>query len=161
MGNGSFRDRGTGTYSTIKTRREVLRGSRKRRLEIERLEDLTPLSNSAIPQVALAIPPRRSIGTQVNFTVGFQNASTTTTGYAAYVDLILPRTGDAGPSPSNPDGITFASATYLGQTLTSTVLTFDAAGHATHLYTVSLGCADSGEFYPKTGIDSPDFLVFS
>ncbi len=26
--------------------------------------------------------------------------------------------------------------------------------------TVSLGCADSGEFYPKTGIDSPDSLVF-
>ncbi len=25
----------------------------------------------------------------------------------------------------------------------------------------SLGRADSGEFYPKTGIDSPDFLVFS
>ncbi|MGO9601742.1 MAG: hypothetical protein ACLP7Q_27535 [Isosphaeraceae bacterium] len=114
----------------------MLRGARKRRLEVERLEDLTLLSNSAIPQVALTIPTEALIGTQVNFTVGFQNASTTTTGYAPYVDLILPRTGDEGPSPSNPDGITFASATYLGQAITSTVLTFDAAGHATHPYAV-------------------------
>ena len=123
MGHNSFRGRDTGTYSARKTRREVSRGARKRRLEVERLEDLTLLSSSAIPQVALTIPPEALIGTQVNFTVGFQNASTTTTGYAPYVDLILPRTGDAGPSPSNPDGITFASATYLGQAVTSTVLT--------------------------------------
>jgi D-lactate dehydrogenase len=32
---------------------------------------------------------------------------------------------------------------------------------AAQLWTVSLGCADSGEFYPKTEIRSPDFLVFS
>ena len=31
----------------------------------------------------------------------------------------------------------------------------------TRTFLTSLGCADSGEFYPKTGIDSPDFLVFS
>lgn len=67
------------------------------------------------------------LGDQVSFVVNFSNASTTQVGFAPYIDLFLPATGKDGD-----DGVSFVSASYLGQGLAGQVVTFDAAGNATH-----------------------------
>lgn len=66
------------------------------------------------------------LGDSFTFTVNFTNASTQT-GFAPFINLAMPSTGRDGD-----DGVNFISATYLGQTLTSHVVTFDANGNATH-----------------------------
>ncbi|MDM0114790.1 VCBS domain-containing protein [Variovorax sp. J22R133] len=66
------------------------------------------------------------LGEQASFTVNFSNNSAQV-GYAPFIDVFLPATGKDGN-----DGVTFASATYLGQTLGANVVTFDANGNATH-----------------------------
>ncbi|WP_160122397.1 SdrD B-like domain-containing protein [Rhodovarius lipocyclicus] len=78
------------------------------------------------------------IGTTVTLGLRFDNAASgSDTGYAPYVNVILPTNGadgaGVGNSPVN-DGVTFVSATYLGAALESTLIQFDAAGHATHPY---------------------------
>lgn len=81
------------------------------------------------------------IGGQAQITVTFDNVPDATAGsnigYAPFIDLVLPKRGADGVAPgtvpSQPDdGVTFASATYLGGELSRTVLTFNAAGNATH-----------------------------
>ncbi|MGF6691824.1 VCBS repeat-containing protein [Metapseudomonas resinovorans] len=71
------------------------------------------------------------LGDTFNFNVTFTNI-TTDTGYAPFLDLFFPATGKDGAGAEIDDGITFVSATYLGQTLTTHVLTFDAHGQASH-----------------------------
>ena len=66
------------------------------------------------------------LGDQVTFNVSFANDSTQV-GYGPYVDLLLPSTGKDGN-----DGVTFVSASYLGQPVTAFVVTFDANGNAVH-----------------------------
>ena len=68
--------------------------------------------------------------------VDFKNASPTDAGYGPYVDVVLPATGTDGN-----DGIhyTAGSATYLGAAVHTTVLTFDALGHAVHPYAIDPG----------------------
>ncbi|MGJ7511974.1 VCBS domain-containing protein [Variovorax sp. GT1P44] len=68
------------------------------------------------------------LGGQFSFTLNFDNGSVQD-GFAPYVDLFLPATGSDG---DGDDGVTFVSASYLGQPVKSYVLTFDAAGNATH-----------------------------
>ena len=80
---------------------------------------------AAEPTAILTVPPRPMLGESMNFQVGFDNASTTDAGYGPFLDVVLPATGKDGN-----DGITFQSASYLGTSLTTTVLTFDAAGNA-------------------------------
>lgn len=67
-----------------------------------------------------------NIGDQFSFTVTFTNPGSPAA-FGPFVDLFLPATGRDGD-----DGITFESASYLGQTIKSFVMTFDAAGLATH-----------------------------
>ena len=83
------------------------------------------------------------LGSQFSFTASFSNAETTgQAGFAPFIDLILPATGKDGAGAEVDDGITFVSATYLGQTVTAYTLTFDAAGNATHpLATDATGAA--------------------
>ena len=102
--------------------RRVLRG---RRVDLERLESRELLA--AQPTAILTVPPRPMLGESMTFQVGFDNASTTDAGYGPFLDVVLPATGKDGN-----DGITFQSASYLGSSLSATVLTFDAAGHAVH-----------------------------
>ena len=71
------------------------------------------------------------LGDTFTFTVTFSN-STTDTGYAPFIDLFFPATGKDGAGAEIDDGITFVSATYLGQNLVAHVLTFDANGQASH-----------------------------
>ncbi|WP_448681009.1 VCBS domain-containing protein [Pseudomonas nicosulfuronedens] len=66
------------------------------------------------------------LGDQFTFDVIFSNPSTQV-GFAPYIDLFMPATGRDGN-----DGATFVSATYLGQAVTSYVITFDGSGNATH-----------------------------
>ncbi|WP_043362978.1 hypothetical protein [Belnapia sp. F-4-1] len=62
-------------------------------------------------------------------------ASGAETGYAPYIDLILPANGadgaGAGNTPVN-DGVSFVSATYLDASLQAKTIEFDATGRATH-----------------------------
>ena len=86
----------------------------------------------ASPTVALSGAATDALlGGTFSFTATFTNASTQA-GYAPFIDLILPATGKDGAGTEIDDGITFVSATFLGQTVTSYVITFDAAGNATH-----------------------------
>ena len=89
------------------------------------------LANAA-PTVTLSGTATEALlGGTFSFTASFTNPSTQA-GFAPFIDLILPATGKDGAGAEIDDGITFVSATYLGQTVTSYVLTFDAAGNATH-----------------------------
>lgn len=75
------------------------------------------------------------LGGNFEFTVNFSN-SASQAGFAPFIDLFLPATGkdglDTQAGAEIDDGITFVSASYLGQTLVSHVITFDANGQAIH-----------------------------
>ncbi|MFM0723404.1 VCBS domain-containing protein [Paraburkholderia strydomiana] len=66
------------------------------------------------------------LGNQFTFNVSLSNSSAQV-GYAPYVDLLIPATGKDGN-----DGVTFLSASYLGQVVTTFTITFDANGNAVH-----------------------------
>ncbi|MEO1551229.1 MAG: LEPR-XLL domain-containing protein, partial [Pseudomonadota bacterium] len=93
----------------------------------EPLEDRIVLDGD--PTVMITGPAQVDIGQQdVPLTLTFSNPDAEgDPGFAPYVDLILPDTGIDGD-----DGITFDSATFLGTTLTPTIVVFDAAGEAEH-----------------------------
>ncbi|SFC57905.1 VCBS repeat-containing protein [Pseudomonas citronellolis] len=96
-------------------------------LSASTLDHFQGLLADAAPTVSISMPDSDVlIGGQFTFTVDLNNASSQV-GYAPYVDLFLPATGKDGD-----DGISFVSATYLGQTVKSYVITFDANGNATH-----------------------------
>ncbi|MDG9925675.1 MULTISPECIES: VCBS domain-containing protein [unclassified Pseudomonas] len=71
------------------------------------------------------------LGNNFTFTVNFTNSSSQT-GFAPFIDLFLPATGKDGAGGATDDGVTFVSASYLGQSLVTHVITFDANGQATH-----------------------------
>jgi VCBS repeat-containing protein len=66
------------------------------------------------------------LGDRFNFTVNFSNTSGQE-GYAPFLTLFMPASGKDGN-----DGASFVSASYLGQTLVTHIVIFDAAGNATH-----------------------------
>ncbi|WP_170936120.1 VCBS domain-containing protein [Pandoraea sp. PE-S2R-1] len=85
------------------------------------------LLDNASPTVTLSSAAQDVLlGDQVTFNVSFSNTSSQV-GYAPYIDLLIPATGKDGN-----DGLSFVSATYLGQAVTSFVITFDANGNAVH-----------------------------
>ncbi|MBR0649618.1 isopeptide-forming domain-containing fimbrial protein [Roseomonas terrae] len=96
---------------------------------------------AAQPVTTISSDPTPLVGEQAHLTVTFQNqpdgSGGSDVGYAPYVDLVLPQNGADGAgvgstSPNENDGVTFVGATYLGQSVQSTVLEFDANGQATH-----------------------------
>ncbi|MCY4333694.1 MAG: isopeptide-forming domain-containing fimbrial protein [Litoreibacter sp.] len=94
----------------------------------ELLEDRIVLDG--VPDVSFEGPSAVDLGQQdVGYTLVFDNIGTDT-GYVPYVDLILP------PGEDGDDGVTFDSASFLGTPIATTVLTFDAAGEATHPFAV-------------------------
>jgi fimbrial isopeptide formation D2 family protein len=102
------------------------------RLQVDRLEERLALA--AIPTATVNGGAGTLIGQEIPLTVTFDNTATDPAdiGYSPFVDIVMPATGDAPPTPD--DGISFkpGSATYNGLSLTTTVLTFDTAGKATH-----------------------------
>ncbi|UPG95554.1 VCBS domain-containing protein [Luteibacter aegosomatissinici] len=90
-----------------------------------------PLAVAAAPGAAPTVTLSEAatdalLGGNVTFTASFDNTSAQV-GYAPYIDLFLPATGRDGD-----DGLSFVSATYLGQAVKTYTLTFDASGNATH-----------------------------
>lgn len=71
------------------------------------------------------------LGGTFNFIASFTNPSTQV-GFAPYIDLFIPATGKDGAGTEADDGVTFVSATFLGENIKSFTLTFDANGQATH-----------------------------
>ncbi|HUU35204.1 MAG TPA: hypothetical protein VMW48_14160, partial [Vicinamibacterales bacterium] len=99
------------------------------------LTTLVPVVAQAqpVPTAAVTPPATPLIGEPLVFPVTFDNTGSAT-GFGPYLDLVLPATGADGAGAALDDGITFASATFLGSPVTSVVLTFDAFGNATHPY---------------------------
>lgn len=85
------------------------------------------------PSVSLNVPAEAFIGSNVNFTVTFDNPDANDPGYGPLIDLIIPRNGADGSQNTNPplDGLTFVSATYLGSPIENTILTFPGSGGIT------------------------------
>jgi uncharacterized repeat protein (TIGR01451 family) len=82
-----------------------------------------------VASVSLSVPSQLRIGQDFSFTVIFANSSGET-GYGPIIDLILPTNGaDGNGNTSLPlDGITFASATYLGAPVTAVTKIFPGTG---------------------------------
>jgi len=88
---------------------------------------------SPLPTVKLDVDPSPLIGETIGFDVEFWNDAPLNTGYGPFVDLTMPMGADGY------DGLTFVSATYLGVTVESTVLTAaltDGKVCVTHPYAV-------------------------
>ncbi|MCO7515159.1 VCBS domain-containing protein [Pseudomonas guariconensis] len=108
---------------------EVRNGDIDKRIALSAtsLEQFQGLLADAAPTTSISMPGSDVlIGDTFTFEVSLRNAASQV-GYAPYVDLFLPSTGKDGD-----DGISFVGATYLGQAINSHVITFDAAGNATH-----------------------------
>ena len=108
-------------------------GSRRRRLGAEQLERRYVLD--AVPSAVINGPAATPLlGEEIPLVVTFDNtaANPADIGYSPFVDIVMPKMGDAPPAPEN--GIAFkpGSASYEGRSLQTTVLTFDAAGQAVH-----------------------------
>ncbi len=93
------------------------------------------LALAAVPSATITGPDLSAlIGQEIPLTVTFDNtaADPADIGYSPFVNIVMPATGDAPPTPF--DGISFkpGSATYNGLSLQTTVLTFNAQGQATH-----------------------------
>jgi fimbrial isopeptide formation D2 family protein/uncharacterized repeat protein (TIGR01451 family) len=122
------------------------------RLRLEQLEEY--VVPAPIAATTITPPTTALIGEQTNLTVTFDNTSATPTdvGYGPYVDLYLPATGKDGN-----DGVTFVSATYLGNPVNSTVITLTAAG-VNHPYAKTATGAPV-KIVPPTGFKAGDQLV--
>lgn len=79
------------------------------------------------PVTTLSVPDDPFIGDTISVQVGFFNAATTAVGYGPYVDLFTESTGADGN-----DGVSFASATYLGQPVTTQTRVLACNGTDTH-----------------------------
>ena len=134
--------RGPASPETTKRSGRVLPGLE--RLEARTVPAAIPTVTLAPPsvwadaprnQVAIYPPATSFIGEQTHMVLTFDNTSPIDAGYGPYIDLFVPKTGADGVGTAVDDGITFASATYLGLPVTSTVITLTAAG-VNHPYAV-------------------------
>ena len=87
---------------------------------------------AAVPEATISAPADPLIGEQVTLTVTFDNTDAIDAGYGPYVNLFLPYLGadgvyNAGTDTytSSADGVSFVSATYLGETVDSTIITLE------------------------------------
>ncbi|HEY3900126.1 MAG TPA: SdrD B-like domain-containing protein [Chthoniobacter sp.] len=101
----------------------------RRDLLLESCEDR--ILCSAAPVVTINAPPNPKIGDKIPVTVTFSNATGTNPGYGPYVDLVLQHaTGTTGTGGGVDFVVGSDTATYLGQNVTVTKLTFQAADAA-------------------------------
>ncbi len=120
--------------------------------KLELLEDRIVL-DGADPEVAIAGPGEVALGQQdVGYTITFDNTGTET-GYAPYVELIIPTSGADGEG----DGPTFDSASFLGGSIESTVLTFNGDGEVEHPFLTNL---DETPFIVTGGTPGDTLVVF-
>ncbi len=83
-----------------------------------------------VPVVSLDVPAEVFIGEDFSFNVTFNNTDPADTGYGPFIDVVLPVNGaDGAGNTSLPlDGIDFQDATFLGQPVQYTELTFPDTG---------------------------------
>jgi len=122
-------------------RRNVRQLRASRGLEAERLEQRIVLD--AVPSAVINGPATTSlIGEEIPLVVTFDNTATNPAdiGYSPFIDIVMPKTGDAPPAPEN--GIEFkpgSQASFNGLALPTTILEFDAAGQAVHPFAKDAG----------------------
>ncbi|MBN1121638.1 MAG: DUF11 domain-containing protein [Anaerolineae bacterium] len=105
-----------------------------------------------VAEVSLDVPDTVMLGADFTFTVTFTNAGSDP-GYGPFIDVYLPTAGGDGDG----DGIDVGSApiaTYLGQELNVTVLTFPASGVVSHPYAF-----DSSGYHADVEGEEGDKLV--
>ena len=123
------------------------------------LEDRIMLDAEA--SVAITAPAMAALGSSFDITLTFDNAADadpgSSVGYAPYIDLILPTTGKDGAGAAIDDGISFGSATFIGQAVQSVVVTFDAAGNAVHPFALDA----SGNPRVVTGTPGDQLVVLT
>ncbi|MEL6466195.1 MAG: isopeptide-forming domain-containing fimbrial protein [Pseudomonadota bacterium] len=118
--------------------------------KFELLEDRIVLDGEA--QVTVDAPADVEIGAQdVEFTLTFDNVDPTDTGFVPFIDVILPTLG-----PDGDDGVTFDGATFLGGSVVTTEIVFDAAGEALH----PIALDSFGDPLVVTGTPGDTLLVF-
>lgn len=89
----------------------------------------SPAAAQPVPSVTLSAPAAVRIGENFSFTATFDNTSAIDAGFGPFINLIFPVNGaDGAAGTDSPDGIDFVSATYLGISIASTVLTFPLPG---------------------------------
>ncbi|MBI3739410.1 MAG: hypothetical protein HY258_10225, partial [Chloroflexi bacterium] len=136
-----------------------------------RAQPPAPLAYHALPSVGLTVPSQVLLGSDVNFTVTFDNTGTDATdiGYGPFIDLIIPVPGADGVYPGTPAanaydglGLTTISASYLGVPFVTSgasqnmwVLTFNGSGNATH----PLVRDSSGNYVTVTGTPGAKLVV--
>ena len=94
---------------------------------------IAPISNVLavpVPTATINLPTTQLIGENFTLTVTFNNVGANT-GYAPFIDVVLPSAGIDGD-----DGITFDDATYLSLPLNAIVQTFPASGCINHPFVV-------------------------
>ncbi len=134
------------------------RSYRSTRLRLECLEERAVLA--PVPIVSLSGLGAARIGESVNFQVDFDNQATSapTTGFGPYVDLFIDTTGADGVSPggvepTDYDGLSGLTASYLGASLTVIPVTLGAGGSFTHPF------ARTSSGAPLTGTAPAGFVA--
>jgi uncharacterized repeat protein (TIGR01451 family)/fimbrial isopeptide formation D2 family protein len=89
-------------------------------------------AQAQVPQATLSVPAQAPIGGTLSFSVTFDNTGSAA-GFGPYLDLFLPESGADGLSGGGPnDGISFVSASFLGQPVITNVLNCPAGSTVTH-----------------------------
>jgi hypothetical protein len=112
-----------------------------------------------VPTVTLSpsLPTTALIGDTVPLSVTFSNTGDAT-GFGPFIDVELPTAGNV-PASSNGLSYVSGSATYLGLSVQTQVLTFDASGHVTHPFARDPG--GSGQPAVITGTPGDELVVFT
>ncbi|MBN1438978.1 MAG: sortase [Anaerolineales bacterium] len=113
------------------------------------------------PTVTLGVPPEAMIGSDVSFTVTFDNNDPEfETGYGPFVEMTIPRTGADGAGAATDDGLgtTTITASYMGSPVPAQDfyrVTFNAGGNANHPILRDA----SGNFINVTGTPGDELVV--
>ncbi|MFN0070036.1 MAG: beta strand repeat-containing protein [Chloroflexota bacterium] len=110
---------------------------------------------ASVPLVSLSVPSEVMLGESLSFTVTFENASAIDPGFGPYIDLFLPTTGIDGGAAF--DGISFASATFLGAPVTATTVALTTGG-INHPY-AKTAAGTPVVVTPPSGFQAGDQLV--
>jgi uncharacterized repeat protein (TIGR01451 family)/fimbrial isopeptide formation D2 family protein len=123
--------RGLSRRSSSPTGSAARRRTSRRELHAEWLE--RRLALAATPTASVDAP-NGFIGSEIPISVSFDNtaANPADIGYGPFIDVIMPASGDAPPTPANGISYKPGSATYAGIALAPTVLTFGPSGQVNH-----------------------------
>ena len=113
------------------------------------------ITPAPVPTAILSPSTTALIGDTVPLAVTFSNTGDAP-GYGPFVDVELPTAGNV-PTSSNGLDYVSGSATYLGLSVQTQVLTFDASGHVVHPFLLT----SSGQPAVITGTPGDELVVFT